>query len=180
MNIPQRLVIGIGAFLLIMARVPAAAQVFLPEETGLNYSITVGAALMVSENLRNESSPMVGVSWYDVAGANFGNNATFGISADWLQVERNDGTDVSIIPILFNYRQYGAISTYRVFVNFGVGILATTDGIPEMKLDDGSNFGWTGGLGVDVTNRFYFQSRFIGGKNPGDDGLVSVQLGYRF
>jgi len=180
MNILQRLILRLGAILLIAAQVPAAAQVFSPEETGLNYSITVGAALMVSENLQDDSSPMIGVSWYELAGANFGNNATFGISADWLQVKRNDGTDVSIVPVLFNYRQYGAISNYRVFVNFGVGILAATDGVPEMKLDDGSNFGWTGGLGADITNRFYFQARFIGGKNPGDDGLVSVQLGYRF
>ncbi len=177
MNIPQRFVWGVGAFLLFVVQIPASAQVFSPEDTGLNYSVTVGVALMVSENLKSESVPMVGASWYEVAGANFGSNATFGISADWLQVERSNGRDVNIIPMLFNYRQYGTISSYRIFVNFGVGILATTDAIPEMKLDNGSNFGWTAGLGADITNSFYFQARFIGSKN---DGLVSVQLGYRF
>ncbi len=180
MNSKGWLLAALAACMAAAAAGPANAQIMTPEEAGYNYSVTLGAALMVGNNLNDDSSPMIGFSWYGPAGPAFGNNAVFGLSADWLRVNRNDGSDVQMIPLLFNYRQYGVISNYRVFVNFGVGILATTDPIPEMQLEDGANFGWTGGLGLDISNSLFLQARFIGSSNPGDDGLVSVQLGLRF
>ena len=33
---------------------------------------------------------------------------------------------------------------------------------------------------MDITNTLFVQYRFIGGSNPGQDGLNTVQLGYRF
>jgi|GEM_PF-970668 len=152
----------------------------IPEDQGLNYTITMGAAIAVSSNINNSTSATVGVAWYGAGSENLGTMSALGLSGDWIAFQRNDGKDVQIVPVMFNYRRYGLISNYRVFVNLGVGILAVTDSIPEMKLSNGASFGWTGGLGIDLTNRFYGQARFIGGENPGDDGMVAIEFGYRF
>lgn len=151
-----------------------------PEMDDLNYSINVGAALLVNSDMDNSESVAIGVSWFDAADRNFGQMATFGLSADWYQVERNNGDKVQVVPILFNYRQYGFISSYRVFAELGVGMIATTDGIPEMELDDGANFGWAGGIGLDINNNLFLHGRFIGGEHPDKDGAALLQIGYRF
>ena len=176
---PKAIVPALGAVLLLTR--PATAQLIpTPEDMGLNYSVYAGAALLTNNKMNNTNSVMIGFAYYDSAGENFGQYSMFGITADWTQIERNDGKAVQYVPVLFNYRQYGFISNLRVFVNLGVGLLVTTDSINDMNLSSGANFGWSAGLGFDVTNNLCFQARFIGSKNPGDDGLASIQLGYRF
>jgi hypothetical protein len=170
---------GILAVLVLLLGVQAAAQILTPEQMGLNYSVSAGVGLMANSIFDTNSVPSIGFGWYDTAGSVFGNNAAFGLTADWMLVKRNNGEDVNLVPLLFNYRQYGAISSYRVFATLGVGILATTDSIPEMGLEDGANLGWTVGVGLDITNNLFFQGRFIAGSDPGDDGVTSLQLGYR-
>ena len=173
------IVCGLGSVLLL-AGSAAAQLVPTPEDMGLNYSFYAGAALLTNSKMNNTTSVMIGLAYYDSAGENFGQYSMFGLSTDWTLIKRNDGQSVNYVPVLFNYRQYGFITSYRVFVNLGVGVLALTDSIKDMKLSSGANFGWEAGLGFDVTNNLCFQARFIGSKNPGDDGLASVQLGYRF
>ncbi|MCE5200419.1 MAG: hypothetical protein ABFD54_01125 [Armatimonadota bacterium] len=158
----------------------AAAQLIIPEQTGLEYSFFAGAAVSVNDTLNSESSPTVGISWYGPNDTRLGTGSAIGLSADWIGIKRNDGVTVNLVPVFFNYKQYGIAMGYRLFTNFGVGILATDDNILEMKLDNGANFGWTGGFGIDITNELFGQFRFIGGKNPGDDGLATFQIGYRF
>lgn len=159
----------------------AGAQLLTPEEIGLNYAFVVGAAFSVNENLDNKGFVNLGVSWYGDTSADLGDNSAIGISGDWILVQRElDGKEVNLVPVLLNYKQYAPIGAWRVFVNFGIGILAATDDIPEMLLDEGANFGWSGGLGVDLSNHLFGQVRYIGGNNPGEDGVVSVQVGYRF
>jgi hypothetical protein len=173
------IVLAVGAVLL--SALPASAQVIpTPEDMGLNYTFYAGASVLTNDKMNNTTSLMLGIAYYDSAGGMFGQYTTFGLTADWTPIERNDGTSVQYVPVLFNYRQYGFISSYRVFVNLGVGVIGTTDSINDMKLSSGANFGWSAGLGFDMTNSLNFQARFIGGQNPGDDGLVSIQLGYRF
>ena len=158
----------------------AQYNILLPEEMGLDYSFTAGAAFPVSEAAPQDAVVSLGVSWYGSASSNFGDNVVFGLSGDWMPIERADGEVVHLVPVLFNYRQYSIIGSYRVFVNLGIGIIGATDSINAMRIDNGGNFGWTGGAGFDVSNNLFGQVRFIGGSYPGDDGLVSVQLGYRF
>ena len=171
----------LSAVLLALVAVPALGQTYpIPEDMGLNYSISFGASLLANGNMLHTRGPAIGFAFFDSAGEDFGQMAAFGLSADWTQIERSDGTNVQVVPLLFNYRQYAFISSYRVFANVGVGVLALSDSIAEMKLSSGVNFGWMGGLGFDVTNNLFVQARFIGGSDPGQDGMTFVQLGYRF
>lgn len=158
----------------------AHAQFPTPEDLNYNYAINAGVLFPINNNVNMDNSFIVGVSWYGAADNDFGNNAALGLSGDWTVIERNDGENVNLVPLMLNYRQYGIIGGYRVFVNLGIGVIAATDDIPEMKIDDGTNFGWTGGLGVDLNNQVFAQFRFIGGRDPGEDGLATVELGYRF
>lgn len=151
-----------------------------PEDMGLDYSITAGVVSSVNGDIENGTSPTVGVSWFGAADSPFGDMAAFGLSAEWIGIKRNDGTNVNLVPILVNYKQSGIIGGYRVFVILGLGIQVATDDIPEMRLGDGASFAWTGGMGVDITNSIFAQAKFIGGQYPGQDGLVSINLGYRF
>jgi hypothetical protein len=152
-----------------------------PEDMELNYSFTFGAAIAVSENVKNDSSPTAGIAWYGPMNeANFGDMAALGLTGDWIGIERFDGQNVNLIPILLNYKQSALISSYRVFVNLGVGIRFASDKLPEMRIQEGTDFCWTAGAGIDLTNRLYGNFRFIGGKYPGDDGLATIEVGYRF
>ncbi len=151
-----------------------------PEDMGLGYTFTGGVALLVNGDMSNNASPTFGVGWYGALDESAGDMAALGLSADWIGLKRNDGKKVSLVPVFLNYKRSGILGQYRVFVNLGVGIQVASDDVPVMKLDDGISFAWTGGLGFDITNNVYMQAKFIGGNNPGQDGLVSLNLGYRF
>lgn len=152
-----------------------------PEDMELNYSFTAGAAVAVNSNVRNRDSVTIGVGWYGPMDENnFGSMAALGLTFDWIGIERADGDNVNLIPVLLNYKQSAILSSYRVFVNLGVGIRYASDYIPQMRIEDGASFCWTAGAGIDLTNRLYGNFRFIGGQNPGDDGVVALALGYRF
>jgi hypothetical protein len=165
--------------LFIAALSSTLAQYPIPEQAGLNYSITAGVAFLTGTDVFNNTAPTIGVSWYGAVSENLGDNSAIGLTGDWILVQRQDN-DVNLVPVFLNYRRYGAIGGWRVFVTFGLGILATTDSIPEMELGNGAAFGWTGGLGVDITNNLFFHGRFIAGQHPGNDGIATAELGYRF
>ena len=156
-----------------------AAQYGTPETMDMGYSIAIGAAIATGEDVSETTTPIVSIGWYGAAGDEFGSNSAIGLTADWTLIDNGD-KDVHLVPVLINYKQYGIIGGYRVFVNFGVGVLAASDDIPDRKIDDGANFGWRGGMGVDLSNTLYGQARYIGGQNPSDDGMIAVQVGYRF
>jgi hypothetical protein len=156
------------------------SEIMSPESLGFQYSFTAGAAFSVNGDVENSTSPMVGIAWYGPASEVFSENATFGLSGDWIGIKTDAGKDVSLVPVFFNYKVYGNFGPYRIFTNLGIGILAATDNIPEMLIDKGANFGWTGGFGIDITNQLFGQFRFIAGSHTGQDGLSSLQIGYRF
>lgn len=155
------------------------AQYASPEAMGLNYSVGIGGAVPIGR-VEQKFAPMVSAAWYGSTGEDFGGNAAIGLSVDWTLLSQSSGDDAHLVPVLFNYKQYGIIGNYRVFVNFGLGILALSESVPDMKLDSGANLGWSGGLGFDLSNNLFGQVRYIGGENPSDDGLIAGQLGYRF
>ncbi len=171
-----------GALGIVLALVLAKccpAQYGTPETMDLGYSISIGAAIATGENVSDPTTAIVTVGWYGAAGSEFGSDAAIGLTVDWTLIDNGD-TDVHLVPVLLNYKRYGIIGSYRVFVNFGVGVIAASDDIPDRQIDDGANFGWTGGAGVDLSNNLYGQARYIGGENPSDDGMIAVQVGYRF
>lgn len=176
--------IGLLAAALAIAVAGAAysyEQMPTPEDMGLCYSLSAGFVSSVNSHVNNPQRPTVSFAWYGPANeAPFGDMAAFGLSADWVGIQRNDGKDVNLALTAFNYKQSAIIGAYRVFVTVGVGIRFSSENIPEMRINDGSTFGWTGGVGLDFTNQFFGQARFLGGEHPGQDGLAAVELGYRF
>lgn len=157
------------------------AQVLAPEDMGLNYSFTAGAAFPVNSDVADSAVPLLGIAWYGSAGArdNFG-NAQIGLSVEWTQITRNDGGSVNLFPVLFNYKAYTNLGGYRVFTNIGIGAIGADDNIASMQVENGINFGWTIGAGVDLSNKLFGQFKFLASDSPGDDGLTAVQIGYRF
>lgn len=159
---------------------PLLCQLPIPEQTDLSYTFFAGAAFPISGHTQTKSMPDIGLTWYGPAESIFGDNACFGLSVEWIPFQNDEGDTINIVPFFINYKQYGVIGNWRLSVNFGAGILATTDGIPELNLNSGSNFGWTGGVGVDISNNITLEAKFIGGNDPSNDGMAAVQLGYRF
>ncbi len=173
--------LAMGLTIALPGVLPAYDAMPTPEDMELNYSFSAGAAIAVKSNVKNNASPAIGVAWYGPMDANFGDMAALGLSFDWIGVTRAvDDEPVNLVPVLLNYKQSTMLSSYRVFVNLGVGIRYASDNIPEMRIEDGTGFCWTAGGGIDLTNRIYGNFRFIGGEHPGDDGVVAIQLGYRF
>lgn len=155
------------------------AQILAPEDMGLNYSITAGVAFPLTSDVQSSSAPILGVGWYGNAGSG-SPTAQIGLTVDWIPIDRADGKSVSLVPVQLNYKMYNHVSGYRVFTNIGVGVIAASDNVAPMSLDNGVNFGWNVSIGVDLTNKVFAQARFIAGSDPSNDGLGAVQLGYRF
>ena len=151
-----------------------------PEDMGLNYSISAGATFSGNSKVNKGNSPTVNFSWYGPAESAFGDMAAFGLSGDWVGLQRNDGEKVQLGVLTLNYKKSGIISSYRVFVVVGLGIRFTTDAVPEMRIGKGTQFAWNGGIGLDLTNSLFAQARFIAGQYPGQDGMAAMELGYRF
>ncbi len=172
--------LAMGLTLVLGAAACAYDAMPTPEGMGLNYSVFAGVVSSVNSDVDNGTRPTAGFAWYGPAEPAFGDMAAFGLSADWIGLQRNDGKDVSLAPVLFNYKQSAIVGGYRVFVTLGLGIRYATDQIPEMKLGSGTSFAWEGGVGLDFTNQIFVHARFIAGENPGQDGLVATELGYRF
>lgn len=103
---------------------------------------------------------------------------TFGL--DYIPISTLTTGDESIVPFLIGYRKYGIIPPMRVFFGIGVGARWASEDIPELEIDEGFDFAWSASIGFNFTPDFLGQIRFIGGNNPGDDGIFTVELGYRF
>lgn len=173
--------LAIGLLLAVVTAGYAYEAMPTPEDMGLNYSFTAGAAIPVRNgNTKNNAFPTVGVAWYGPMNENnFGSMSALGLTGDWIGIQRFDGANINLVPVLLNYKQSGLLSSYRVFVNLGVGIRFASDDIPELRIQKGSSFCWTAGAGIDLTNRLFGNFRFIGGQNPSDDGAACVEIGYR-
>ena len=170
----------LAAAALLLVSAPLCADIPTPEEMELQYALTMGAGFPVGDT-RDSSTFIVGVSWYGSAGEFVQRNAAIGLSVDWMNLSRvSDGKEADIFPILLNWRQYSRVSNRRVFTNLGIGVTVSSDDLPEIEIDEGANFGWTVGAGVDITDRLFGQIRFVAGTSPGDDGIITTEIGFRF
>lgn len=158
----------------------ANAAILLPEDTGRNYSMSAGLAFPTSSSSARSSSVIVGIKWFGAAGAKLGETAVFGLGVDWMPVRAVSGDDVSVVPVLFNYGRYSTLGERRLFLYGGVGIIAADADIPELRIEDGVQFGWNVGGHLEINDRFQAGLRFIAGSHPGDDGFFVTELGYRF
>lgn len=179
-----RIMFPVIALLALLPQCSPAQEVLVPEALGLGYQFSVGAAIFINKHLKDtiisQNRPLLTLAWYGPTEETMGAASAIGMSAEWTSMERLDGNTVNVIPIMLNYRAYGYAAGFRLWTNLGVGIIALSDNLPLFGLQSGGNFGWSAGFGVDITNEFYGQARFIGSKNPKQDGMIGIQLGYRF
>lgn len=158
----------------------AYATILLPEEAGRNYSISAGVAFPTNDSSARSSHLIVGVRWYGPAGVKLGQTAVFGLTVDWMPVRAVTGDDVNVAPVLFNYGRYTMLGERRLFLHGGVGIIAADDDIPELRIENGAQFGWNVGGSLELNDRFQAGMRFIAGGHPADDGFFVTELIYRF
>ena len=140
-----------------------------PEGTGLGYAINAGAAFPVNSRANTDSMVTVGVSWYGpVSGDVRGQNSAIGLTADWMPYTRLiDGKQVESGSGNGHYKAYAPLGGYRIFANFGVGVIGATDAAPELDITDGANFGWTGGFRVEYYERAVRPVSVHRGQQPG-------------
>lgn len=173
------LAFGIGLLGLMACQTCLAGEV-LPERMGMNYSVSAGVVIPVG-NLGVDAAPTVSFDWYGPAGEPFSINGCVGLSGEWVEVKRRNGECVQLAPVFLNYRQYWRWGCYNwFFVTLGAGTIIASQPITEMELTSWFNFGWTGGIGINFSDNWYGQARFIGGEDPSQDGWVTVSIGYRW
>jgi hypothetical protein len=141
-------------------------------------------------NADSDTTWIVGVGYQRPISGDFfdiGDATLFTASVDYypVDVDNNDDDDngdddtVSVIPVLVGLRWYTPFAGYPIFFGVGVGARFATDDIDSLDLDT-VNFAWNAELGIDISRNFFGRLRFIGGTNPADDGIFTIELGYRF
>jgi len=168
---------GLAVVLCVGLGSACCAQYGTTLKSGLGYSIDAGALFPLGDGV--DGRGILTASWYGPVSEDVGRETAYGLSVEWTSVDRL-GTDVDIYPVFLNYRQHGMPAGPNSFVTLGLGVVNAIDEVPEMELDDGLNFAWTAGIGMDFGQKYQAQVRFIGGDDPGDDGMFAVQVGYRF
>jgi hypothetical protein len=78
------------------------------------------------------------------------------------------------------YRWYGLVTGYPIYFGVGVGARWTSDDILELNMNSGIDFEWGANAGINFTPSVFGQMRFLAGSDPGNDGLFTVELGYRW
>jgi hypothetical protein len=103
---------------------------------------------------------------------------TFGV--DYYPVDTLTTGTESVVPMLLGYRRYGQMAAYRVYFGAGIGARWASEDIPELQIDEDFEFEWGLNAGINFTPDFFGQLRYLAGSNPGDDGIIALEIGYRF
>jgi len=143
-------------------------------------NVHVGAAFLMGDT-QDDTELIAGIEYAMPAeGLLGGAGGAITISVDYLPISQA-GDTVSLFPVLVNYKKQNLLGEkYRIFGGLGAGIYYATDPITGMDLEDGVSFAWNVIAGVDLSRDLFFQARYIAGSNPGDDGMIATELGYRF
>lgn len=106
------------------------------------------------------------------------NFITFGV--DYYPVDTLADNTESVVPVLLGYRKYAVLSDYRIFFGIGIGTRWASDDIPELEIEDGFEFEWGINAGVNFSQDLFGMVRYLAGTNASEDGLFSLEVGYRF
>ncbi|MEN6521930.1 MAG: hypothetical protein ABFD46_12370 [Armatimonadota bacterium] len=136
----------------------------------------------LSGDIEDDTSWLIGLDYESPVGAQYRDtvNDYFTVSFDYIPISTNTTGDESIIPLLIGFRKYGIIPPIKVYFGIGIGTRWASEDIPELQIDDGFDFAWSASIGFNFTPDFLGQARFIGGSEPDEDGVFSLELGYRF
>ncbi len=130
---------------------------------------------------KNDTTGIVGIEHESpLSNEYLGQNSFFTLGADWYPVDTNSGDSESVVPLLIGYRKYGIFGGTNLYFGAAVGARWASGDIPELRIKDGFQFEWDVNVGVDITDAWFAQFRFLGGAHPSDDGLITIELAYRF
>jgi hypothetical protein len=162
------LVLGVG--LGLAAARPAEAQGESP------FTLKIGAGFPVGDT--DEDVVFNVGAEYDLAFGGASPTAPrYSLSLDWMELGTAFG-DVSYVPLLFNARWGRSTAGGRsFFYGVGLGILFADDD-PELQTDS-TNFAWQLFIGTHFNPQWRGEIRFVASENPGDDGVILLQVGYR-
>ncbi|HET6455072.1 MAG TPA: hypothetical protein VFI02_11765 [Armatimonadota bacterium] len=107
----------------------------------------------------------------------------FSLTIDWTRITTTTPTgndDVTLIPILFNWKQH--TGTMDRFWDYGAGIgwYWARDDIPDMNLTKGSKLAWQVMLAYHFNAAYFVEGRYMADGHPSDSGLFGVDVGYTF
>ncbi|MBI2844382.1 MAG: hypothetical protein HYX78_13370 [Armatimonadetes bacterium] len=102
------------------------------------------------------------------------------LGVDWMPIDTNTTGTESVVPILIGYRRYTALGARRVYFGIAAGTRWASEDIPELDIKDGFEFEWGLNTGINFTPEFFGQLRYLAGSEPSDDGVFTIELGYRF
>ena len=133
-----------------------------------------------SGDTKNSTTWIAGVGYeYPTDKSLMGMNAIT-LSVDYYPVETLADETASVVPMLIGYRKYVPMGNNKWYFGAGLGGRWVSRDIPELKMDKGLIFGWDLNAGIYFNPTFFGQTRYIAGSHPGDDGLFTLELGYKF
>lgn len=156
--------------------------------------IRAGAAFPLGDT-PDDVVPVVGLGYEEGFSDNPG--SFWGFSADYIPmktetvtlgigpggeliVEDVDSHTASLVPFLVYVKGQSVVGGYRMWGAAGIGTYWASRDVPEMQLDSGFNFAWSLQAGLDFSRQLFADVRYIAGSNPGDDGIITTELGWRF
>lgn len=153
---------------------PAAAQ---PAEAAARRLAVNAGVLFPVGDTSTDAAFVVGLQYTFPRMAAGEPRAQFILSADWLRIDADSGGDATLVPVLLNYKWWFGGGPW--YGGLGAGIIWADEAANNLSSD--INFGWQAVFGREFANsRWFIEGRFVASDDPGDDGLLGAQIGFRF
>lgn len=143
------------------------------------WNIHAGIGFLSGET-DDDTTWLVGIEHESPLGADGRTDSFLTLGVDYIPIDTLTTGTEQIVPVLVGYRRYGQLGGHRVFFGVAAGTRWASEDIPELEIEDGFEFEWGLNTGINFTEEFFGQLRYLAGSNPSDDGVFTVELGYRF
>jgi hypothetical protein len=144
------------------------------------WDIHGGVAFLAGDSA-DDSTYIIGLNYqWPLGSYEGGSQSWMAITADVIPIETLTTGDEQLVSFLINYKRYAAVSGTRVYTMLGAGARWASGNIPELEIQEDFDFGWGVRVGLDFDQSMFVQGGFLGGPNPGDDGMWTVEIGVRF
>lgn len=158
----------------------ASAQLYIdPWSKKSSLDVRVGVAFL-SGDTEDDTTYIVGIQHQSKLGDPVTSDQFLTFGVDWIPISTLTEGTVDTIPALIGYKKYGVVWSTRAYTHIAAGVRWSSDEITELEIEDGFNFAWSIAIGIEPYTDLFGQLRFIGGENPGDDGVFTIEFGTRF
>jgi hypothetical protein len=170
----------------IALAIPVTAQYGMDEGTMRMWNVRAGLFFPAGDTV-DSSEFTIGIEHEHPADAIIkGVPGFFSLTVDWTQITTTvsgGGTDdVTLMPILVNWKQHSHMTGDGRYWDYGggIGVFWARDDIPDMRLTDKAKFAWQLMAAYHLTETWFLEGRFLANNHPGDDALWALELGYSF